>query len=121
MVMPIKYTDEMVAEALAMRARGEKQLVIHATFGAGIEMAIRRVRRTAMAHNSGTRTREAFEQLTRYCGEPLCEQIVAMLESLARLNDDLYRDKAAYLIEADLNVLQQELDALKAAALRAPK
>lgn len=40
----IRYTDEMVAEALAMRARGEKQSVVHATFGPGIEMAIRRVR-----------------------------------------------------------------------------
>lgn len=39
-----KYTDEMVAEALAMRARGEKQVVIHATFGGGIESAIRRLR-----------------------------------------------------------------------------
>jgi hypothetical protein len=45
MIMPIKYTDEMVAEALAMRARGEKQIVIHATFGRGIEMAIRRVKK----------------------------------------------------------------------------
>lgn len=44
MIMPIKYTDEMVAEALAMRARGEKQSVIHAIYGKGIEMAIRRVR-----------------------------------------------------------------------------
>lgn len=44
MIMPIKYTDEMVAEALAMRARGEKQAVVHATFGAGIESAMRRVR-----------------------------------------------------------------------------
>lgn len=44
MIMPIKFTDEMVAEALAMRARGEKQVVIHATFGGGIEAAIRRVR-----------------------------------------------------------------------------
>lgn len=41
---PIKFTDEMVAEALAMRSAGQKQSVIHATFGAGIEMAIRRVR-----------------------------------------------------------------------------
>lgn len=40
----IKYTDAMVAEALAMRAAGQKQSVIHLTFGAGIEMAIRRVR-----------------------------------------------------------------------------
>jgi len=44
MVNTTKYTDEMVAEALAMRAAGRKQSVIHATFGAGIEMAIRRVR-----------------------------------------------------------------------------
>ncbi len=44
MVNPIKFTDEMVAEALAMRAAGAKQTVIYATFGAGIEMAIRRVR-----------------------------------------------------------------------------
>lgn len=43
MIMPIKYTDSMVAEALAMRARGEKQVVIQATFGEGIESAIRRV------------------------------------------------------------------------------
>jgi len=43
MIMPIKYTDEMVAEAKAMKARGEKQVVIHATFGEGIESAIRRV------------------------------------------------------------------------------
>lgn len=41
---PIKFTDEMVAEALAMRGAGAKQSVIHATFGASIEMAIRRVR-----------------------------------------------------------------------------
>lgn len=44
MIMPIKYTDEQVAEALAMRARGEKQAVVHLTFGAGIESAMRRVR-----------------------------------------------------------------------------
>lgn len=44
MVNTTKYTDKMVAEALAMRARGEKQVVIHATFGGGIESAIRRVR-----------------------------------------------------------------------------
>jgi hypothetical protein len=44
MVNHIKFTDEMVAAALDMRERGEKQSVIHATFGAGIEMAIRRVR-----------------------------------------------------------------------------
>lgn len=43
MILPIKYTDEMVAEALAMRERGEKQAVILATFGEGIESAIRRV------------------------------------------------------------------------------
>lgn len=41
---PIKYTDEMVAAALAMRADGQKQSVIYLTFGPGIEMAIRRVR-----------------------------------------------------------------------------
>ena len=44
MVMPIRYTDEMVAEALAMRAAGEKQSVIQAIYGGGIESAIRRVR-----------------------------------------------------------------------------
>lgn len=44
MIMPIKYTDEQVSEALAMRARGEKQAVVQMTFGAGIESAIRRVR-----------------------------------------------------------------------------
>ena len=44
MIMPIKYTDEQVAEAVAMRARGEKQAVIYLTFGAGIDGAIRRVR-----------------------------------------------------------------------------
>ncbi len=47
MIMPIKYTDEMVAEALAMRAKGVKQAVIHHIYGKSIEMAIRRVRARA--------------------------------------------------------------------------
>jgi len=44
MIMPIKYTDEMVAEAMAMRANGTKQSVLHHIYGQGIEAAIRRVR-----------------------------------------------------------------------------
>lgn len=43
MPMPLKYSDEMVAEAVRMRKAGTKWVVIDATFGDGIRMAVQRV------------------------------------------------------------------------------
>lgn len=86
MVMPIKYTDEMVADALAMRARGEKQAVIHATFGQGIEMAIRRVRaRENGQANYATRLERAAYLLQKAIdsGALACEQHEALEADIA--------------------------------------
>lgn len=44
MSMPTKYSDDVARKALAMRAAGEKMIVVQRTFGAGIEGAMRRVR-----------------------------------------------------------------------------
>jgi hypothetical protein len=75
--MPIKYTDEMVAEALAMRARGVKQSVIHHIYGSGIEMAIRRVRARdegAATYNSRLERAAYLLQKVLDSGALACEQ-----------------------------------------------
>jgi tRNA G37 N-methylase Trm5 len=43
MVMPVRYTDEMVAEAVRLRKAGTKWAVIDAKYGEGIRMAVKRV------------------------------------------------------------------------------
>lgn len=104
MIMPIKYTDEMVAEALAMRERGEKQAVIHATFGEGIESAIRRVaardrkRRSRLAGvtielrmPNGTAT--ALERICEAAGDT---SLALLSQQIHKLDQLLAGDRAAF-------------------------
>lgn len=60
----IKYTDDMVDRALALRASGAKQVVIHALYGPSIEGAIRRVqaRRRAAVFSKMDRSSRALWQ-----------------------------------------------------------
>lgn len=105
MIMPIKYTDQMVADALAMRARGEKQAVIHATFGAGIESAITRVqardRKRASRAGIGSRVELPLPKGTAAALERICEAAgdapVALLsQQIHKLDQLLAGDRAAF-------------------------
>lgn len=105
MIMPVKYTDEMVAEALAMRKRGEKQAVIQATFGQGIESAIRRVqardRKRASRAGIGSRVELPLPKGTAAALERVCEAAgdtpVALLsQQIHKLDQLLGRDRAAF-------------------------
>lgn len=104
MIMPIKYTDEMVAEALAMRERGEKQAVIHATFGEGIESAIRRVaardrkRRSRLAGvivelRMPNGTAAALERVCTAAGD---EAVALLSQQIHKLDQVLAGDRAAF-------------------------
>lgn len=104
MVNTIKYTDEMVADALAMRARGEKQAVIHLTYGEGIESAIRRVqardRKRASRANVG-RVELNLPKGTAAALERVCEAAgdapVALLsQQIHKLDQLLTGDRAAF-------------------------
>lgn len=104
MVNHIKYTDEMVAEALALRVRGEKQAVIHATFGEGIESAIRRV--AARDRKRASRAGKGRLELNLPAGtatalERVCEAAgdapVALLsQQIHKLDQLLAGDRAAF-------------------------
>lgn len=105
MVNNIKYTDEMVTEALAMRARGDKQTVIHATFGEGIESAIRRVqardRKRASRAGVGSRVELPLPKGTALALERVCEAAgdapVALLsQQIHKLDQLLAGDRAAF-------------------------
>lgn len=105
MIMPIKYTDQMVAEALAMRKRGEKQAVIHATFGEGIESAIRRVqardRKRASRAGVGSRVELPLPKGTAAALERICaaadDAPVALLsQQIHKLDQLLAGDRAAF-------------------------
>ena len=100
MVNHIKYTDEMVAEALAMRARGEKL----DTFGEGIESAIRRVaardRKRASRANVGrvelnlpAGTAAALE---RVCGAAGDAPVALLSQQIHKLDQLLAGDRAAF-------------------------
>lgn len=105
MVNHIKYTDQIVADALAMRARGEKQAVIHATFGEGIESAIRRVqardRKRASRAGIGSRVELPLPKGTAAALERVCEAAgdapVALLsQQIHKLDQLLAGDRAAF-------------------------
>lgn len=104
MIMPIKYTDAMVQEALAMRARGEKQVVIQATFGEGIESAIRRVaardRKRASRANVGrvelnlpAGTAAALERVCQAAGDA---PVALLSQQIHKLDQLLAGDRAAF-------------------------
>lgn len=105
MVNTIKYTDQMVADALAMRARGEKQAVIHLTYGEGIESAIRRVqardRKRASRAGIGSRVELPLPKGTAAALERVCEAAgdapVALLsQQIHKLDQLLTGDRAAF-------------------------
>lgn len=105
MANTIKYTDSMVAEALAMRARKVKQVVIHATFGEGIEAAIRRVqardRKRASRESVGARVELPLPEGTAAALERVCAAAgdvpVALLsQQIHKLDQLLTGDRAAF-------------------------
>lgn len=105
MIMPIKYTDEMVAEALALRARGEKWTVVHATFGPGIETAVRRLmardRKRASRAAIGSRIELPLPEGTAAALERVCAAAgdvpVALLsQQIHKLDQLLAGDRAAF-------------------------
>lgn len=124
MANTIKYTDQMVAEALAMRKRGEKQAVIHATFGAGIESAIIRVqardRKRASRESVGARvelplpegTAAALERVCAAAGDvpvALLSQQIHLLDRMLRLDPAKFAELTGYKIDVS-SVVAKHID-----------
>lgn len=100
-----KYTDSMVHEALAMRARKVNQVVIHATFGAGIEAAIRRVQARDRKRASRADVAQRVElnlpegtaaALKRVCDAAGDVPLALLSQQIHKLDQLLAGDRAAF-------------------------
>ena len=57
-------------------------------------------------------TEAACDQLTRYAGSVFCVELLAVLEQLTNINDDLYHARSYDLIQAQITEAKLRLDQL---------
>lgn len=102
---PVKYPDETVEAAYALRRTGAKWSVVHATFGPGIETAVRRLmardRKRASRAAIGSRIELPLPEGTAAALERICaaagDEAVALLsQQIHKLDQLLAGDRAAF-------------------------
>lgn len=97
MIMPVKYTDDMCADALAQRAKGVKWAVIDTQYGEGIRVAVQRYDARLRKQRSRAATEQRVElplppgtaaALTRIC-EAAGDTPVALLSTVIHMLDQI--------------------------------
>ncbi|QQG31295.1 hypothetical protein Psm1vBMR14_gp46 [Pseudomonas phage MR14] len=97
MIMPVKYTDDMCADALTQRALGVKWAVIDTQYGEGIRIAAQRYDARLRKQRSRAATEQRVElplppgtaaALTRIC-EAAGDAPVALLSTVIHMLDQV--------------------------------
>ena len=113
MIIPVKYTDDMCADALAQRAKGVKWAVIDTQYGEGIRVAVQRYDARLRKQRSRAATEQRVElplppgtaaALTRIC-EAAGDAPVALLSTVIHRLDYLWT--VAPVLFADITAPQR--------------